>query len=99
MEFRIAQSSFEAIEDGKVIGWLSFDPGEDSVSYTHTIVPAEYGGRGVGTALVEHALEHAERNGWTIVPRCHFVRSYLATHPQFNHLVRADARETLTDKE
>ncbi len=92
MDIRLGESRFEALEDDQVIGWLDFREKPDAVALTHTVVPEQYSGRGVGKALVARALEHAQANGWEVLPYCSFVRSYIVAHPEFRSLVPTQRR-------
>ena len=56
------------------------------ITFVHTEVPAELGGRGVGSALARGALEDARRQGLKVVVRCDFVRGFMTKHPEFNDL-------------
>lgn len=47
----------------------------------HTEVPDELAGRGVGSRLVQAAVDDASSNGWTIAPWCPFARKWLENHP------------------
>ncbi|MDR2974731.1 MAG: N-acetyltransferase [Propionibacteriaceae bacterium] len=86
MDFRETGSRFEAIEDGRVVGWLIYrDEGDGVLALNHTIVPDS--GHGIGSALVKHVLEEVEARGGSVVPNCPFVRSYIADHPEFADLV------------
>lgn len=49
----------------------------------HTGVPDALRGTGAGAALVEHLVETARAEGWTIVPLCPFVNSQRAKHPEW----------------
>jgi predicted GNAT family acetyltransferase len=53
----------------------------------HTEVPPALEGRGIGAALVRAALEHASAAGLRVRPRCSFVSTYLARHPQYRELL------------
>jgi hypothetical protein len=57
------------------------------ITFVHTEVPAELGGKGVGTALVRGALEDARRQGLKVVVRCSFIRAFMTKHPEFNDLL------------
>lgn len=46
----------------------------------HTGVPDALSGGGVGGRLVRAALERAQRDGLTIVPKCPFARRWLERH-------------------
>lgn len=46
--------------------------------FHHTVVDGEFGGRGIGTALVRGAVEATRDEGVTIVPVCSMVEGFLA---------------------
>jgi predicted GNAT family acetyltransferase len=48
---------------------------------THTRVPEELGGRGLGGVLVRAAVDRAEAEGLTVVPECTFAKGWLEKHP------------------
>ena len=74
-----------AIDDH--IGYISYQEQDDKLVYDHTIVPQALGGRGVGSALVKHALNYARENGKKVVPQCSFVSSYISKHPEYQDLL------------
>jgi predicted GNAT family acetyltransferase len=57
------------------------------ITFTHTEVPKELEGRGIGSALVRGALEAARAEGLKVSPRCSFVAHYIASHPEFQDLL------------
>jgi predicted GNAT family acetyltransferase len=57
------------------------------ITLTHTEVPSELGGRGVGSNLVKGALELVRARGLKVASRCPFVSAYLGKHPEFNDLL------------
>ena len=63
------------------------EAGDGVLRLTHTEVPTESRGRGVGSSLVEGALELARSEGIRIVPRCSFVAAYIRRHPEYESLV------------
>ena len=78
---------FETTIDGH-IGYISYQQRANALVYDHTIVPPALGGKGVGSALVKHALNYARDHGKKVVPQCSFVASYIETHPDYQDLVR-----------
>ncbi|MBR7540035.1 N-acetyltransferase, partial [Mycobacterium tuberculosis] len=46
------------------------------ITFTHTEVAKELGGKGVGSRLVKGALDQVRRDGLKVVPQCPFVRAY-----------------------
>ena len=83
MEFRQDTSAdrYEAVENDQVVGWIAYVDEPDGLGLVHTIVPAEFGGRGVGTALAAYVLGEAARGGMSVLPYCSFVRDYIARTP------------------
>jgi len=57
------------------------------ITFVHTEVPPELGGKGVGSTLVRGALEDVRRQGLKMVVRCSFIRAYMTKHPEFNGLL------------
>lgn len=59
----------------------------DTVSFTHTEVPEEMEGEGIGTRLVAGALEDVRARNLKAAPVCSFVRHYMETHPDVQDLL------------
>jgi len=51
-----------------------------------TFVPEEQRNQGIASTIVEHALEFAQREGYTVRPTCPFVKSYIDEHPRFQKI-------------
>ena len=81
-----AQQRFVTVIDG-VEGVLDYEQRDGMLCLTHTGVPSQIGGRGVGGALVHTALEYARSKGLKIVPSCAYVAAYIARNPQYRDLV------------
>jgi predicted GNAT family acetyltransferase len=81
-----ALDRFELDRDGHTaVAYYRLSPGV--ITFTHTEVPPELSGRGIGSQLVRGALEAARAQGLKVVPKCPFVAAYMAKHPQFNDLL------------
>ncbi len=52
--------------------------------FTHTEVPPQDEGKGVGARIVKAALEDTRKQGFRIVPACSFVAAYVRRHPEFD---------------
>ena len=68
-----------------VLGYAQ--PRRDLLDLQHTFVPESARGLGVGDALVEAALRHAQASGMRIIPTCPFVRSWVERHREHDALV------------
>jgi uncharacterized protein len=81
-----ADGQYELIEGGhKALAAYRLEGGR--VSFTHTEVPPELEGQGVGTRLIEGALAQVREEGLKVEPLCSFVRHYVETHPEVQDLV------------
>lgn len=79
-------SRFELDAEGeKALAYYRLADG--AMAFTHTETPARLRGRGFASRLVHGALEAARDRGLKVVPRCSFVASYVARHPEFNDIV------------
>lgn len=56
----------------------------DARVFTHTEVPPEDEGKGIGARIVKAALEDTRQQGLRIVPACSFVVAYVRRHPEFD---------------
>lgn len=72
-------------EEGKAI--LEYAVRGDVLLLTHTEVPEDLRGGGIGRQLVEGALQQIEAAGQKIVPLCPYVVAFLKRHPEWNRLV------------
>lgn len=59
---------------------LDYEMEGTDVVFTHTVVPEEARGQGIGERLVAGALAQAREKGWKVVPQCPFVAAYLRDH-------------------
>lgn len=56
------------------------------IAFTHTGVPPEIQGRGVGSALARKALDDARAAGNQVIPSCAFFEDYMKEHPEYDDL-------------
>jgi uncharacterized protein len=58
------------------------------ITFVHTEVPPELGGKGVGSKLVKGALDQVRTEGLKVVPICPFVKAYIEKHPEYADLLK-----------
>jgi len=78
--------------EARVAGGLAFvqyllKPG--AIVLTHTEVPEESEGQGIGDALVRFVLDDARARGLSVVPLCPFIAAWIERHPDYRELVKA----------
>ena len=67
---------FEALEDGKQAGMMTYTwAGDSKFIIDHTEVNEEFNGKGVGKKLVMAAVDYARTNNIKIIPLCPFAKS------------------------
>jgi predicted GNAT family acetyltransferase len=67
---------------------LEYELEGEIITFTHTGVPTELGGRGLGGQLVRAGLDYARENRLKVIPQCSFVAGYLGKHPEDQDLVQ-----------
>lgn len=81
-----AKHQFELIVDGHTaLAAYRLEPGV--ITFTHTEVPKELGGRGVGSQLAKGALDQARARELKVVPLCPFIKAYIEKHPEYADLL------------
>jgi predicted GNAT family acetyltransferase len=81
-----AKHRFELQEEGGT-AFVTYLLEGDTITFTHTIVPEEMEGRGVGSKLVRGALDEARERGLKVVPNCSFVRHFIDSHEDYQALL------------
>ncbi len=68
-------------------GYVEYELMGDNLAITHTIVPAEIGGRGIASDLVRQAFDYARQEGLGVVPLCSYAVAWVRRHPEYEGLV------------
>ncbi len=82
-----AESRYELTVEGHLAAAYYQKVG-NVVTFVHTEVPKELGGKGVGSRLVKGALEQVRAQNLKVVAQCPFVRGYIEKHPEFADLLK-----------
>jgi predicted GNAT family acetyltransferase len=54
---------------------------------TSTLISEEARGKGYGKVMMEAVLPEIEAQGYCVVPVCPYVIKYMATHPEWAHIL------------
>ena len=79
------QSRFEILI-GEYVAELDYRLKGDVITFTHTGVPRELEGNGIGSLIVRAGLDYAREQGYKVVPLCSFVDSYMSRKPEYADL-------------
>jgi predicted GNAT family acetyltransferase len=58
------------------------------ITFEHTEVPAELGGKGVGSRLVKGALDQTRAEGLQVMAQCPFVKAWIGKNPAYADLLK-----------
>lgn len=72
-----AEHQFETVVDGSRAYIAYVDLGKQTLDIYRTFVPDVLRGRGIAALLTQHALDFAEREGYTVIPSCSYVERYI----------------------
>jgi uncharacterized protein len=59
------------------------------ITFVHTEVPPELGGKGIGSKLIKGALDQVRAEGLRVIAQCPFVKAYIEKHPDYQGLLKA----------
>jgi predicted GNAT family acetyltransferase len=83
-----AEHRFELTVDGHLAAAYYKTDG-NVITFEHTEVPPELGGKGIGSKLVQGALDQIRAEGTRIAVECPFVKGWIAKHPEYNDLLKS----------
>jgi predicted GNAT family acetyltransferase len=89
------QHRFEAdLGDGSV-AIAEYNLLQGKIVFTHTEVPEQHEGKGIGSALIRFALAAARERGLQVIPICPFFAAYIKRHEEVQDLLDPSYRKAL----
>ena len=76
IEMTISETEILAMENDKLLGKIEFTLSDNNMTILHTY--AYESGRGIGTLLMQNAVEWAMERDYKIIPVCSFAQKYLS---------------------
>ena len=76
IQMTVTDKEILATEEGKLLGKIEFVLSDKKMTILHTY--AYESGRGIGTMLMQTAVEWAKEHDYTIIPVCSFAQKYLS---------------------
>jgi uncharacterized protein len=58
------------------------------ITFIHTEVPPELGGKGIGSRLIKGALDQIRADGLKVIAECQFVKAYIEKHHEYADLLK-----------
>jgi predicted GNAT family acetyltransferase len=83
-----AHHRYELAVDGHIAATY-YQIADGVVTFVHTEVPPELGGKGIGSILIKGALDQVRAAGLKVIAQCPFVKAYIDKHPDYADLLKA----------
>ena len=80
---------YRATLEGEQVGLIRYTLEGDTISMLHTEVAPRHEGEGIGSELVQRALDDVRAQGRHVRPLCPFVAAFIAENPAYDDLVVA----------
>ena len=77
---------FEVTLDGKTAVAEYRILADKRIVFTHTEVPPEFKGMGVGNQLAQVGLDYAKAQGYEVEAQCPFIAAYIRKHPEYQSI-------------
>ncbi|MEO6842484.1 MAG: GNAT family N-acetyltransferase [Bradyrhizobium sp.] len=58
------------------------------ITFVHTEVPPELGGKGIGSKLIRGALDQVRADGLKVIAECPFVKAFIDKNPDYQDLLK-----------
>ena len=84
------QHRFELAVDGHIAA-AHYELDGGVITFVHTEVPAELGGKGIGSKLIQGALDQVRADGLKVIAQCPFVKGWIGKHPDYADLLQAQS--------
>ena len=82
-----AKGRYELAVDGHIAAtYYKIDAGV--ITFIHTEVPPELGGKGIGSKLIQGALDQVRAEKLKVIAQCPFVKAYIVKHPEYADLLK-----------
>jgi predicted GNAT family acetyltransferase len=84
---------YDVHQDGMFAGFAEYRRKGRLIAFIHTEVDKQFEGQGIGTALIQGALDDARAQALHVLPFCPFVRGYVERHQEYLDLVPESRRQ------
>jgi predicted GNAT family acetyltransferase len=77
---------YEIAVDGHVAATY-YKLADGIITFIHSEVPPELGGKGVGSKLIRGALDQVRAGGLKVIAQCPFVKAFIEKHAEYADLL------------
>ena len=81
-----AQHRYELAVEGHIAA-AQYELAGGVITFVHTEVPSELGGKGIGSKLIQGALDQVRAGGLKVIAQCPFVKGWIGKHPDYADLL------------
>jgi uncharacterized protein len=85
-----SELQYELHVDDALAGVIRYRRQPGAVVLVHTDLEPRFEGEGLGSRLVQGALDDIRAHGSEVVPICPFVAAFIRQHPEYSDLVTSD---------
>jgi predicted GNAT family acetyltransferase len=78
---------YELAVDGHIAATY-YEKADGVVTFVHTEVPPELGGKGIGSKLIRGALDQVRAEGLKVIAQCPFVKAFIEKHEDYQDLLK-----------
>jgi uncharacterized protein len=82
-----AQHRYELAVDGHIAATYYKVEG-NFITFIHTEVPPELGGKGIGSKLIRGALDQVRADGFKVIAQCPFVKAFIEKNADYQDLLK-----------
>jgi predicted GNAT family acetyltransferase len=82
-----AQHRYEFAVEGRIAATY-YSIADGVITFIHTEVPPELGGKGIASKLIKGALDQVRADGLKVIAQCPFVKAFIEKHPDYQDLLK-----------
>jgi predicted GNAT family acetyltransferase len=83
-----AKHRYELAVDGHIAATY-YQLADAVITFVHTEVPPELGGKGIGSQLIKGALDQVRVDGLKVIAQCPFVKAWIDKHADYANLLNS----------
>jgi uncharacterized protein len=78
---------YELPVDGHIAA-AYYEKTDGVITFLHTEVPPELGGKGIGSKLIRGTLDQVRAEGLKVIAQCPFVKGFMEKHADYQDLLK-----------